>query len=270
MSKSESEAGKTKRLVKHSALKVLQISSLQIDPTYQRDVKSGWKRIMNEFDEASLGIPVIGERADGSLWIVDGQQRIYALTKMGRSSVRAEVFRSEGVEHEARVFKRINLNRVKLNPREQFRALLAAHDPIAWAVKDTVESVPPYKLTLTRVNRAETGADKIIAINTLMNMYQTERIGPDGIKFTLRAIHAAWAGDVQGVHAFLLEAIATFWGSFEGTMDEERMIERMKTVTPQRLLYSAGQQAVGMDKRSTLQVILARLYNKRSTGRRQA
>jgi len=261
---------KIKRLVKHSALRVLSLDSLQVDPLYQRDVKSGWKKIVEEFDEEALGIIVVGERSDGSLWIVDGQQRVFALRKMGKREVRAEVFRSEGVEHEAQVFKKINLYRVKLNPREQFKALLAAHDPTAWAVKETVESVPPFRISFSHSRSREIDAYNITAVNTLLNLYRTERVGAEGIRFALRAVYEAWKGDSQAIHSFILEALGTFWGAFEGTLDEEKMIDRLKTTTPSQLLVAAGQQAVGMDKRSAMQVILDRLYKRRrDTGRRK-
>ena len=128
------------RLVKESKLRIVTLSTLHTNPTYQREVKTKHRKIVAEFDEDSLGVPLIGERSDGSLWIVDGQQRITALRKLGWTEVRANVFRSDGPVHEAQVFKRVNLDRTALKPVEQFKARLTAQDEIALNIVAAVEA----------------------------------------------------------------------------------------------------------------------------------
>lgn len=128
-----------KRTVKGSALKVLYLDGIQTDPSYQRDVVAGHKKIIADFDPVAFGVPLVGEREDGTLWIVDGLQRITALRKMGKKTMRAEVFRSQGPEHEASVFRKVNKNRTGLKPLQLFQAALTEGNEEAWAVKNVAE-----------------------------------------------------------------------------------------------------------------------------------
>jgi hypothetical protein len=81
----ETESGdKVMGLVVKSALRVVKLSDLSVDQSYQREVKSGHKSIVSDFNEEALGVPLVGQRSDGSLWIVDGLQRVTALKKLGR------------------------------------------------------------------------------------------------------------------------------------------------------------------------------------------
>src|SRR5688572_29909905 len=124
-----------KKLVTKSALRTVDLDLLAVDSAYQRDVRHGHKKIIADFNDQALGIPLIGEREDSTLWIVDGLQRITALKALGKTKARVEVFASKGIEHEAEVFKLVNLNRTKLKPVEEFKALLAAHDKESWDIK---------------------------------------------------------------------------------------------------------------------------------------
>ena len=95
-----------KMLTTERALRIVAVADLQVDPSYQRCVKPNHKKIARDFDPNALGVPLVGQREDHSLWIVDGQQRVEALKLLGKVNVRVEVFASKGPEHEAHVFTR--------------------------------------------------------------------------------------------------------------------------------------------------------------------
>lgn len=255
-----------KRLVEKSALRVLDISLLGVDIAYQRDLKPGHKAIAGKFNEEALGVPLVGEREDRSLWIVDGQQRIGALKLLGRTKVRAEVFNSKGVEHEAAVFKLVNMHRIKLSPHEQFRALLAGHDKLAWEVKEAVES---EGFTIGGAKRG--GGSRhdrnwlnVMCITTVMNVAKIHGVEP--VKFALRMAKQAWPSDLLAVYNLLVGGLCGLWAAHTGAVDEERLLLRLQATTPQKILYAAG-QGLAQSKITNCTEVLERLYRKRLTRR---
>jgi len=262
------KANSVERLVQKAALRILDLTDLGVDPSYQREVKSAHKRIVADFDEQALGIPLVGERSDGTLWIVDGQQRVVALKKLGKTKVRAEVFASEGPEHEARVFKLVNMNRVKLQAREQFKALLTAHDEEAWAVKETVEAAG-FKISNKAGKRQEEANSKHLAcVSTLVQCYR--ECGPEALRFALRAVDEAWPGDPLSVGGKLLNGLCLFHKAKGELLDVQKIITRMKQTTPYKVLYKAAQISMGSAGKGhsyAVAEVLEQLYKKRGPGR---
>ena len=238
------------RTVVKAALKVLSLSSLNTDSSYQRDVKGKHKKIVAEFNEEALGIPLIGEREDGTLWIVDGLQRITALRKMGKKEVRCEVFASNGPNHEAEVFKLVNMNRTRLTPSEEFRALLTAGDKLAWGIKEAVEAEGFTVRLIGKSNQGgttseadERAARQLTCINTLVGIARHN--GTDPIRFTLRTIARAWPGDRNGPHNIIVGGLAAYFIRRDGIVDEERLVPRLQLTTPQKIMYATVQSSVG-------------------------
>lgn len=264
---------KVERLVSNAALRILKIDLLQADPSYQREVKAKHKRIVAEFDPNALGIPVIAERSDASLWIVDGLQRITALRKLGKKDVRAEVFASNGPEHEANIFKLINLNRAKLNPFEEFRALLAAHDKNAWNIKEAVASAGFILRYGKAANKADASyAKTVVCITTLRDV--EAKVGADAIVFALNVIKNAWPGDPLGTNNSIIGGLASFYQRMEKAVDEQRLVARIRTFTPARLIYNAqmlSPSSTGGGGRSSYMAdLIEKHYRRRSAPKKPA
>lgn len=255
-----------KKLVTKAALCKVGIDALQTDPSYQRGIKPKHKKIVAEFNEEALGIPLVGQREDNSLWIVDGLQRITALKKMGWKVVRAEVFRSKGPEHEAEVFKLVNLNRTKLSPQEEFRALLTAHDERAWAIKDAVEACG-YELMLYAGGggRSGTSDDRAsLQVGCVSAMAAVARKkGVEPIKFALLAAKECWPGDRLGCHNQMMLGLCAFHARHDGVVDTDRLYSRLKGVTPHKIIYQAQQANISGDKQSAVAEVIEKVYRKR-------
>ncbi len=256
-----------KQLVTKAALRVVDLATLNVDPSYQRELNlKQVASIVASFEETALGIPLVGQREDGSLWTVDGQQRIGAIKKMGRRTVRAEVFASHGPEHEASVFKWVNFNRRKLNSVQQFRALLTAHDEAAWAVKECVEECGYHVVTGKNSRNSDLAADQLTCITTLMGIYK--RLGVEPIKFALNTVKQVWPGDKLGVHNVMVDGFAIFWNRNKGVIDLDRLIPRLQTETAQKVHYGAGQMTISQNKSGSVADVLEKIYRKRITSRR--
>ena len=264
----DQDLNETKRkLVSKSALRVINLDTISFDPSYQREVKSKHKRIVTSFNPDALGIILVAEREDGSLWCVDGRQRITALLKMGRKTVRAELFKSDGPEHEAMVFKLVNMNRMPLNPQEEFKALLTAGDKLAWQIKETVEKCG-YKITLSSRGRPrdERGNNEVNAINCLMR--NCRKYGTEPLKFCLETIKAAWPDDRIANTNGMLAGLMLLHVRFKGIVDNERLLQRLRAVTPHKILYQASQEVLSKNQWAAIADVLERLYKKRSQSKK--
>lgn len=252
-----------KRTVTGQALKVLDIEALQTDPSYQREVKKKHRDIVADFDKDALGIPVVGEREDGTFWIVDGLQRITALRKLGKREVRVEVFPSRGPEHEAQVFKKINMNRTGLNWGERYKALLASHDELAWKIKSVVEECG-YQIVSQRsgADKKEPSGRQLTCIGAMFGIAKNH--GTDPIKFALSVANDVWPGDTMGVYNTMVEGLSIFFVRNDRLVDLDRLIPRLRTVTAQKVLYAANQASLASSsKGESVADQIQKVYQKR-------
>lgn len=246
----------SERTVVKAALRVLNVADLKVDSSYQREIKPGHRRIMSEFNEEAFGIPLVGEREDGSLWIVDGLQRITAIGKMGRRQVRAETFASNGPEHEAAVFKLVNMNRTKLKPLEEYKALLTAHDDLAWQVENVVNACG------FKVSDGKTRMPKYVSCVKVL-MRSVRDYGPDCIKFTLTTIAECWPDDSLGTNNNLIGGLVSFWKRNEGLVDIEKMTPRFRASSPLKILQAARQINLSNDANGAVADMLEKLMRRR-------
>jgi hypothetical protein len=270
----KSKSVNSKRMVAGSALRVLPLDEIGHDPSYQREpLDQSWRRIVADFDPVALGIPVVGEREDGSKWVVDGLQRLTALRKMEKREVRAEVFASDGPEHEASVFRKINKLRTALKPLQIFRAMLTEGDATAWLIKNVAEE---YGLEIPANSGPHTGGGNtpekvsinLSCINAVQRVYRRgDEVALRFVLSTMRKLKPGekgvevWPGDPQRLRDTIVLGLFKFWADLEGTVDQDRLIDRLNTTTPAKVMYQAS-LGVG-DKTANAADVILRLYNKR-------
>jgi hypothetical protein len=264
---------KSGRKVQKNALRVVSLDDLKADQSYQRPENDRAPRKMAEnYDPVAFGIPLVGEREDGSLWIVDGQQRIAALrlrvknkvTANAQKWVRVEIFKSEGPEHEAAVFKKINKDRTQLKPLQLFNAMLVAGDQHVWKIKELVEKhgfkIPksngrPGGARTTDENRAM----YVSAVNQLSKILA--RGGEKSLEFVLSVVKEVWDTDPLRTKSEILGGLWQFWIRHKGVVDLERLVPRLNSTKPQKILYSAGMGVSNAE--GNVADVIERVYRKR-------
>lgn len=252
-----------KKRVSKSAVRFVPLDELEVDRSYQRDVNDrSVRKISKGFVAEALGVPLVGQREDATYWLVDGLQRVSALRAMKKNKVLAEVFASRGPEHEAEVFRLVNAQRTRLLPGQLFRAALTEGDSTCWAIKELVEKCG-YTLRLSlagNVSKGKYSAHKEIAcVNTLTKIYRD--CGPESLEFTLTAIGRAWDNDPLSTYNYILQGLALFHKKKEGAIDLDRLVPRLQSTTPGKLIYSAG--LGNWDKGTNLAELLDKLYRRR-------
>lgn len=114
---------------------------LNVDDSYQRshstekvlELASNWSFV-------ACGSICVGEREDGSLWVIDGQHRVIAARKRHDiKTLPCLVFETTGSQEEAKGFLNTNANRKPISSISQFKAAVTAGDEIAIFVKETLD-----------------------------------------------------------------------------------------------------------------------------------
>jgi hypothetical protein len=109
------------------------IRRLLIDHSYQRGEVSrrGSEEMARAFNWSSFGTVTVMQRSNGNLYIVDGQQRV-AAAKLREDITRVPclIFRSLGVDHEARAFLAMNSKRRPVSSADKYRAAVMCGEPL--------------------------------------------------------------------------------------------------------------------------------------------
>ena len=209
---------------------VLDIAVLRTDPAYQRELSM---EKVNEFARAwsykAAGSAIVGRRANGDLFIVDGQHRCAAAATAGKTHIVAQVIESSGPEYEAGIRLLANTRRAD-TPSERFRAQLAAGNPESLAIQAICEQFG------TRINRSPDTRTGINSVSAVERIYRVD----EGVLLTrtLEFIQDAF-GTVGGKVTVvgILQGVAWLLQKHTGTgeMVRDRMIERVAATGPDNL-----------------------------------
>jgi len=144
---------------------------LGVDHTYQRDRirEHTVNQIAREWSWMKLGVLLVVRRPDGTLWVYDGQHRKLAADK--RADVEAlpcMIFQAEAVTQEADAFIGANTVRGTVTSWQRFKAQVVARDPVALAVKETVEA------SGYRVSEGGNGDGVVTCVSTLVTAFESD------------------------------------------------------------------------------------------------
>jgi hypothetical protein len=146
---------------------VLPKNRLSICSAYQRNSVSALKvdKIAAELDLVAFGALTVAQRGD-EFFIVDGQNRWMASQRrVELTELNCLVFQSRGVEHEAKIFAAININRSGVHAADKYRALVTAEDPTALALDEALRI-----LQIEVVPRTAKGPNQLAAIQYVFGM----------------------------------------------------------------------------------------------------
>lgn len=203
------------------------VEELNIADSYQRTIVPGRvNRIAKNLDQDAFGSLTVGQRRDGTYWVVDGMQRLTAARKLGIAMVPCDVFESEGQEHEARVFRLKNRERTNVSSVALFRAQLTEGDEQSIAIADVVRKAG-LKLGL----RDESARWPYIrAVKALERSFQ--RVGGEGLATAFGILCDAWPGEDGALQGDMIEGVCWFLKKHQD-FDRDRLVSRLskKSIT---------------------------------------
>jgi hypothetical protein len=207
--------------------KKISVDELNISDSYQRTIVPGRvNRIAKNLDQDAFGSLTVGERRDGTYWVVDGMQRLTAARKLGIGMVPCDVFQSEGPEHEARVFRLKNRERTNVSSIALFRAQLTEGDEQSLAIAEVVRNAG-LKLAL----REESAKWPYIrAVKALERSFQ--RVGGEGLATAFGILSEAWPGEDGALQGDMIEGVCWFLKK-QPDFDRDRLVDRLskKSIT---------------------------------------
>lgn len=181
------------------------VDELNISDAYQRTiVPARVNRIAKNLDQDAFGSLTVGQRRDGTYWVVDGMQRLTSARKLGIGMVPCDVFQSEGQEHEARVFRLKNRERTNVTACALFRAQLVEGDV---QTVDIASVVTGAGLSL-RFENGKPGWPFVKAVVSLEKAYR--KVGRDGLAAVLSIICESWFGESEALRGDIITGIAYF------------------------------------------------------------
>lgn len=205
-------------------LEMITVSSLTVDERYQRRVSDGSrkriKKIISEFSWARFGAIIVA-RNDGVLSVVDGQHRVIAARALGIESVPAVICEA-GLLDQARDFVGINSLRTGVASIDKFRARIAAKDPLACKVAETLDAleistdVPAGAALSIRQTRAVTVLERIAKHENQGLLYNT-----------LELMLEAQPSNANLLTAFAIETVAL---ALAKVSDCEASLDRLEAV----------------------------------------
>lgn len=174
-------------------LEWLPLSSLVIDPAYQREIldtgKSNIRRMIEGFSWALFGVLVVGIRGSDQYAIIDGQHRATAALMHGSISLVPCVVLRGGQADEARAFSSINGNVTRIHALQSFRAKVIAGDPGA---VNLVEMCRSAGVTIAPYPKTDLEPGETLALGTIR-----VSIGRNRMDATLDALRLLRATDPQ-------------------------------------------------------------------------
>lgn len=207
--------------------KKISVEELNISEAYQRTIVPGRvNRIAKNLDQDAFGSLTVGQRSDGSYWVVDGMQRLTAARRLGIAMVPCDVFESEGQEHEARVFRLKNRERTNVSSMALFKAQLTEGDEQTIAIAAVVKQ-SGLKIGL---DNHSTRWPYIRAVKALERSFQ--RVQASGLLLALEVLCEAWPGEDGALQGDMIEGMCWFVKKRSG-FDRARLVQRLskKSIT---------------------------------------
>lgn len=242
------------------------VDRLSVDGRYQRAIKTRTAErliasIIKDFNWLLFGVPIVATDGADGFTVIDGQHRVEAARRMGFETIPCLSVDAETLREQASAFVGINKKRRRMSAVEIYHAELAAADPVARSVRD---GLAEFGLTVSRyVRPADSMKDNEVAcVGTLKQVLRWHK--PAGFRRILRVLTLAWPDAAYDYRPSFFRGLGRFIAKYDDApFDENRLIEVMATIDPQRLQTMARQwrDVQGGSVEGAVCCLLAKSYN---------
>jgi hypothetical protein len=239
-------ANETPRLVS----RVLPLELLQVDDAYQRGTPAHLvKNIVREFSMHAFDPILVGQRTDGSMWVVDGQTRLKVARQLGHATIEGRVFESEGKQHEAEVFLIANTKR-SVKSFDKWNAALCAEEPSTVEISEIVNK---FSMSVS-YNKSW---PNLRCVSKLRDAHKSGVLHE-----CLTAITRCWPDDADALSEVIMGSLLVFFNHFDkAKMD--RCIVKWATLAPRKIFADAeaAKSATGGSRYKAGALVLMGKYN---------
>ncbi|WP_191838650.1 DUF6551 family protein [Catellatospora chokoriensis] len=197
------------------------VDNLKIDTEAQRSLNEKRAQAMHgELVREAVGAIIVSQRANGDMYIVDGQHRWRAFQLAGISKMHAEVHHGLNQQQEATLFLIKNRESYKPNPLDQYRVGLTAGLPL---YVDTEAVLKKHSLGLGSTSTNSVGA--VAGVLRITEMYSAAVLDR-----TLWVAEWAWDRSADAWDGMLLGGIGTFLGKHGDLVDDKILATKLLKV----------------------------------------
>lgn len=208
-----------KNTTSQRTLEWVPIADIRVSEQAQRELRPGKAaKIAADFDPDRFTPPVVSRRADGRIFVIDGQHRLEAMRRIGWEDQSAECFVYSGLTEaqEADLFLWHN-DRTTVNAFDKFAVGVTARRSEEVEITRIV-----HDAGLKIANGGTPGS--IQAVSALRKVH---RQGPDVLGRTLRILNDSY-GD-GGLQAEFIDGVGLLCGRLNGDLDDERAIAKLSS-----------------------------------------
>lgn len=218
-------------------IRLVRLSDLIVDDRYQRPLNEVWiRQRMEVFDPYLVGTLDVSERKDGTLAIMDGQQRAELLRNVGYLDVHAALYPRMSLEDEAAFFVRKNRDRKNMTPFYTYRAKLVAGDPITIEVNDTVTTAG-FTISGQTNDKDAIGAVRAVEKTYVMQTDHWDEV----LTPTLSVIQGSVYGRRHSLDGDVIQGLGRFHQAFaRDEFDNTKLMEIVSNVGPTTLIGRAS------------------------------
>lgn len=159
------------------------------------------QKMINEFDEYLFAPIVVSLREDGIYRIIDGQHRYTFAKYVGMTEIYCTIRETEGVAHEAQIFKKINHASTPLKNYDDFKCDVASGEIMQNAIVDTAKK---HNIEIGK----SVGVCRISLINDLLTFYQSYGIGC--LDSAFRVISEVYPNEVDACKGTFFRSLVEF------------------------------------------------------------
>lgn len=194
---------------------------LTVDHRYQRDlIPARVRHLAADLDLDGLGVFVVSRRSDGTLALIDGQNRVAALREHGFQDdwkVECRVYEGLTLEQEAALYRQLNDSR-PLKPWDFFKAGLVSGDAECLEIDAIAKRCG---LTVA----ASGGDGRVCCVTTLRLVYR--KYGKDVLRRALEMSTAAWGHTAGAVEKEIVHGMSIVAATYNGEVDTPWMVKKL-------------------------------------------
>lgn len=241
------------------SLEFVALDRLQVDAAYQRATDGPYSRriivgMVKQWDWSLCQPLVVSRRADGSLWILDGQHRHAGAVERGDiAHLPCVVLAAVDAAGEAQAFVELNTKRQRLSQVDIFNGMLAAGEPNASATAALIKDTG-WRLTRTQGSGKWKPGD-LVCGPMLASAHRVH--GAAVLRAALTTLRKAYPDIAVGPAARLLDALIEIYRNpFYSRRDS--LVPALASVSPGKWLVTGEkcQHSAGVSRRTGLATVI--------------
>lgn len=217
----------------------VRVDLLNGDKGYQRRLRPEWiENKSKDFKPEQLGVLIVSKRPDGKHYVIDGQNRLELLKKVGIAFAPCLVMEGLTPQQESALFVTYEEESVAINPIDKFRAKVHSGDSHLTQISEILKK-NHLQMELDGNEANHIRIRCIVSVSKMAEVY-----GYEILDQALSLIKSIWPKDKHATEKHFIEAIAKFVFTFNKNrnFNLSRTQQQFKMIVP----YDMVMRAKGM------------------------